>query len=397
MAGSIQDRGNGKYYLTVSAGFDGQGKRIRKTKTVTAKSPADARKKLALFVAEVERKEYVSPSNTKFRTFVELWKKRAKKQLAPKTMELYTYLLDSRMIPAFGNIRLENITLVRLNDYMEKLEEEGLSSNTRLKHYNLFNNLFNLALKLKLISENPMDGVDRPKREQKETNVYDSQELKRLFLLLNEEKNKQMVLMVKLALKTGMRKGELLGLRWEDVDFATNTIHVRHSLSYTKEEGYQIKDTKTKNSNRKVAPPKKLMKELQKHIHHKREEKAAAAELWDDTFGNLVFSTPGKSEGDTLSLFGKPIHQDSPNRWWRRFLDRVNAEAEKNGQSKLKKIRFHDLRHTAATDLINKNAHPNAISKRLGHANISTTINIYGHHLEEADQKIADMLDEDYI
>lgn len=398
MAGSVQDRGNGKYYLTVSAGFDGQGKRIRKTKTVAAKSPAEARKKLALFVAEVEHGDYISPSNTKFHTFVKVWRNRSVKRLSPKTIETYDYLLDKRIVPAFSQIRIENINAVRLNVFMEGLEKEGLSTSTILKHHEVLRSIFNLAVDHELIKKSPMDKVDKPiKRDARPAQVYNSSELRQLYLALNKEENKQMVLLIKLALKTGMRKSELLALQWKDIDFASNTIHVNHSLSYTKDNGYQLKEPKTKGSVRKVAPPKQLMKVLQKHIHNKRLEKAAAAELWDDSFGDLVFSSPGKGKNDKLTLFGKPLHQDSPNRWWRRFLDRINAEAKKNGQPTLKKIRFHDLRHTAATDLINKGANIHSISKRLGHANIKTTMNIYGHYLEEADQKIADMLDEDYI
>ena len=160
-----------------------------------------------------------------------------------------------------------------------------------------------------------------------------------------------------------------------------------HSLSYTKNDGYFLKEPKTKGSIRKVAPPKKLMEELKKHIYKKKTDRMEAAELWEGGKYKFVFS----------SSMGKPYNLDVPNRWWTRFLERVNKELEKNDKPTLKKIRFHDLRHTAATDLINKGANIHSISKRLGHANITTTMNIYGHYLEEADQKIAEMLDEDYI
>lgn len=209
------------------------------------------------------------------------------------------------------------------------------------------------------------------------TNVYDSNELKELYHLLNKEQNEQMVLIIKMALLTGMRKGEILALQWNDVNFSTNTIHVHHSLSYTKENGYHLKEPKTKGSIRKVAPPQKFMTELKKHIYMKKTDRMAANELWEGGNYAFVFSTD----------MGKPLHLDSPNRWWTRFLKRTG----------FKRIRFHDLRHTAATNLINKNANIHSISRRLGHSNIKTTMNIYGHYLEEADQKIADMLDEDYI
>jgi len=387
MAGSIQDRGNGSYFLTVSAGFKSGGKRNRKTRTVQAKNITEARKKLAAFVAEVEADEYVAPSHIKLAQYVKIWRKDAAKKVSPKTIETYDYVLNGRILPILGHHKIEKLSHIHINDFLETLEADDLGTSTIQKHYNVLNSIFKLAVKNETIKKNPMDKVDKPSVTYKPGEVYNSNELKQLFLLLNQEENNQMVLMVKMALKTGLRKGELLALQWDDVDFATNTIHVRHSLSYTKENGYQLKEPKTKGSIRKVAPPKKLMDELRKHKLIKSTERIEAAELWEGGKCFFVFSTD----------FGKPFFPSVPNRWWTRFINRVNIGLKKNDKPLLKKIRFHDLRHTAATDLINKGANIHSISKRLGHANITTTMNIYGHYLEEADQKIADMLDEDYI
>ncbi|MBO1910146.1 site-specific integrase, partial [Microvirga sp. 3-52] len=228
-----------------------------------------------------------------------------------------------------------------------------------------------------MIQKNPMEKVDKPSVTYKAGNVYNSDELRQLFQILNEEENKQMALMIKMALKTGMRKGELLALQWDDIDFDKNTIHVRHSLSYTKLNGYQLKEPKTKKSIRKVAPPSQLMDELKSHKQIKKTDRNNAVELWDGGNHFFVFSTD----------LGKPFFPGVPNTWLTRFFKRTG----------LKRIRFHDLRHTAATDLINKGANIHSISNRLGHSNIGTTMNIYGHYLEEADQKIAAMLEDDYI
>jgi len=377
MAGSIQDRGNGKYFLTVSSGFKADGKRNRKTRTVKAKSYRDAEKKLAAFITEVEAGEYIAPSHIKFGDYVKVWRKDAKKKVSPKTIETYDYVLNARILPALAHHKMEAISHVHLNDFLEETKNAGLSSSTMQKHYNVLNSIFKLAVKNETLKKNPMDKVDKPTVRYKQGQVYDSEELKQLFRLLEKEENKQMVLMVKTALKTGMRKSEMLALQWQDVDFTTNTIHVKHSLSYTKDNGYQLKEPKTKGSVRKVAPPKRLMHEIKEHIFKKKTERMEAAEVWEGGKYQFVFSTD----------LGKPLHQNTPNRWWSRFLKRTG----------FKKIRFHDLRHVAATDLINKGANIHSISKRLGHASLSTTTNIYGHYLEEADQKIADMLDEDYF
>lgn len=377
MAGSIQDRGNGSYLLAYHVGYDAKGKRIRKTRTIKAKNRTQANKMLAAFITEIETGEYVAPSYTCLGDYVNIWRNQAVKKLAPGTMETYEYSLSGRILPALSHYKMEDISHVHINGFLQSLETDGLASATIKKQYNILNSIFKLAQKNDIIKKNPMEKVDPPVVTYKEGQVYNSDELKALYQLLNQEENKQQALIIKLALKTGLRKGEILGLQWNDVDFATNTIHVRYSLSYTKKGGYLLKEPKTKNSVRKVAPPAKLMDELKKHIFTKKTDRMEAKELWQEGKYSFVFSAD----------LGKPLHLDAPNRWWTRFLARKG----------FKKIRFHDLRHTAATDLINKGANLHSISKRLGHSSYVITTNIYGHYLEEADQKIADLLNEDYI
>lgn len=387
MAGHVQYRGNGSYLLVYHIGYDANGKRIRKTKTVKAKNKREALKKLAEFVTEIENGLYIEPSRTKFGEFVKIWKKQVEKELAPNTIEMYNYQLNGRILPAFSHMKLEDISHIHINNYLDSLENENLSSSTIQKHFNILSSIFRLAEKYELIKSNPMKKAYKPKVTYKQFQVYNSSELKLLHQLLNKEENKQQVLIVKLALTTGMRKGEILALQWDDIDFETNTINIRHSLCYTKANGYELRKPKTKSSIRKVAPPKKLMEQLKQHKLVKMKERLEAAELWQGGKYFFVFS----------STFGKPLYPDVPNKWWSRFLERTNKYLIANNQKPLKKIRFHDLRHCAATDLINRGIHPYSISKRLGHSNISTTMDVYGHYLEEADQKIADMLNEDYI
>lgn len=376
MAGHIQERGNNSYLLTYHIGYDSRGKRIRKTRTVKAKNSSEAKKKLAAFVTEIEAGEYVAPSHSKFGDFVEVWKKQANKKLSPKTVEMYTYLLKGRIIPAFSHLKIEDVSHTFINDYIESLEKEGLSTSTIQKHHNVLSGIFKLAVKHEKVKKSPMNKVDKPQVRNKQGQVYNSDELKELYHLLSKEDNRQQVLLIKLALNTGLRKGEMLALQWDDIDFTTNTIHVRHSLSYTKQNGYVLKEPKTKGSIRTIGVSTKLMNELKKHIYKKKTDRMESEELWEGGKYYFVFS----------SDLGKPIHQNVPSRWWNRFLKRTG----------FKKIRFHDLRHTFATGLIDKGGNINKISKYMGHSSITTTMDIYGHYIKE-DREIADMMDENYM
>jgi len=380
MAGHVQRRGKDSFLLVYNIGYDAKGRKKRKTKTVKAKNKTEAKKMLAEFIAEINRGEYVAPSKENFSSFVEVWRKDATRNLAPKTVEMYNYILDYRVLPAFSHLKLEDISHVMINDYIESIDKEGLSTSTQQKHLNLLSNIFKLAVKSELVRFNPVDKADKISVRYAKTDVYNDDELKEVLSLLNQEDNKQMALLVKLAFKTGMRKGEILALEWKDLDFSTNTIHIRHSLSYTKENGYQLKQPKTKNSVRNIGVSSNLMKELKKHVQIKRSNRMEAGELWEG--GSYVFSTS----------LGNPIHQNVPSKWWSRFIDRMNRERS----HPLKKIRFHDMRHQFATGLISKGGNINKISKYLGHSSISTSMDIYGHLLKE-DREIADMIDDDYI
>src|SRR5699024_2338555 len=144
--------------------------------------------------------------------------------------------------PCTGSFKVRRDSPRTHKRFFEELEKESLASSTIKKQYNILSNIFQLAIKNEIIKKNPMEKAEKPNVKYKQGQVYDSAELKQLYGLLKLEENKQQVLIVKLALNTGMRKGELLGLQWEDVDFESNTIHVRHSLSYTKENGYVLKE-----------------------------------------------------------------------------------------------------------------------------------------------------------
>jgi integrase len=178
-------------------------------------------------------------------------------------------------------------------------------------------------------------------------------------------------MLITLALSTGLRRGELLGLEWRDLDFEKNTLEVRQSSQYLPGTGLITKDPKNETSKRLISVPESVVALLKQYKAYQSEEQLKIADLWQGS--NRVFTT----------WDGKPMHPDTVSGWFPEFLNRHG----------LPRIRLHDLRHTSATLLIGQGLHAKTISSRLGHANISTTMDIYGHALKSADKEAAEKLD----
>ncbi|USK41377.1 site-specific integrase [Cytobacillus firmus] len=214
-------------------------------------------------------------------------------------------------------------------------------------------------------------GAKPPNGKAKKSEVYSKEELSQLMQLLDDKPLFWKTLIL-LAVSTGAREGEIAGLEWKHVDFEKGTIRIEQAITEIKGKGVQIKGTKT-GKDRTVSVPEKLLEVLKKLELTSRQDKWKVRDLseWPDHF--FIFGNE----------FGKPIRPDSIGQWWRRFTKKHN----------FKHIRFHDLRHTSATLLINEGVHAKVISERLGHADISTTMNIYGHVLEEADKTAASHFD----
>ncbi|MGH0430944.1 tyrosine-type recombinase/integrase [Bacillus hominis] len=380
MAGSIEKRGKDSWRLTVPLGYDQNGKQIKKRKTVKASGIREAKKLLTQFEAEILAGEYIDPQNIRLADFIPEWRsKYAVGELSPATLARYDQIIKGRILPEFGHMKLDKVKPLQILGFLEKLKQDGargdsksggLSSGSIQYHHRVLKNIFSRAVEWQLIKDNPVAGVKKPKVTQAKTEVYNKQDIK--FLLMGLEKESVMwQILIKMALTTGMRRGELLGLEWEHIDLSDGVLSVEQTLNYTKDKGYFIKEPKTRNSVRKLSLPKPLLNELKKYRIVYLENRMKMDDMW--------------KEGEHFFLFtaidGKPLNPSSVYTWWGRFIKKNN----------LPYIRFHDLRHTSATLLINEGAHMKTISNRLGHASISTTMNIYGHALKEADQKAADM------
>jgi integrase len=392
---NIQKRSESSWFFTVSLGKGPDGKYIRRTRTITIEDKAllKTKKKLqdylddeyANFRQEVLSGEYISLEKMNFSTFVDEWEKKyAVKHLNPLTIETYLGHLKNRAIPAFGHLRLGDIRtmhIVNLMDDLSNAEKMGSTEGTLSPgtiHYILraIRSVLTRAVEWKLIKVNPADGVKKPKIERTDINVYTDEEIKSLLIAL-EHTAPHWRMMITLALTSGLRRGELLGLEWKHIDLENGTLSVEQALSSSKTNRYLISEPKTKSSRRTLSLSGPIIAQLKEYKKICNEERLSVKELWQG--GNHYFTFCG--------VHGKPLSPYSVDSFWRKFLIK----------HKLRHIRFHDLRHTAATWMLRKGRDKGvtikSVSDILGHANITTTLNLYAHTQEADKQAAADSFD----
>ena len=383
MAGSIEKRGKNSYRLTVSEGFDLNGKPMIHRKTVHG-NKKDAEVELAKFVTEVQNGLIIDGKSLKFSEFTEIWKRDyGSKELAPSTYKRYCRMLETRLLPYFGHFYINKIKptdIMKFYDLLEKdtqlVRKKGnngsktkkpLSGTTILEHHRLLRAMLHKAVYWQLIVANPAERVQPPKARKPKRKSYDDEQTKILLEnleLLPSEDTKYKVAII-LTVFTGVRLGELMGLEWTDVDFKNGIISINRSSQYLSDMGVFTKVPKTESSIREIAIPEFIISLLEEYKLWYEEQKAIYDELWMNS--DRLF----------VQADGKPMHPSTISKWFVKYV----------GQIGLPVINFHGLRHTNASLLVAQNIDIAVISARLGHAQISTTLDFYVHPLLSHNRK----------
>lgn len=384
---TVRQKGKNSYQFRVSLGLgaDGKYKYKYKTYTVTEKmTPKQLKEHLEYEAYKFEQKvlsnAYISPSTMTFEQFSNEWvKKYLEKNVSESTIMNRLNALNTHILPVIGHLNISKINTMMLLDLMDNLRrkdglDKPLSNAAKLDIHKALSSVFKHAVEWNVISTNPMLNVKKPvnvKEQKKELNVYDEIEVKTLIEVVQEELEHWRVF-ISLALATGMRRGELLGLEWDAIDFDNGTIDIRQIIIKSR-SGTEIKEPKY-NSKRVISLPASIVEELKRYKVHCRKEKMKLQHKWTEKKYDWVF----------FNEQGNHFYPDTPTRWWNKFIKR----------NKIRHIRLHDLRHTSATLLIAQNVHAKIISERLGHKRISTTMDIYGHALPVADKEASDKLND---
>jgi len=266
------------------------------------------------------------------------------------------YLLANHVKPALGRVKLRNLSAMHLQRlYRDKLDA-GLSPATVQKMHHVIHKALSQAVRWDLIARNPADAVKAPSPATEEMRPLSADEARRL---LDAAKGDRLEALYVLAVHTGMRRGELLGLKWSDVDLENARLSIRRTLTRT-DNGKRVAlgDPKTKKSRRTIPLTPQAVEALRRHLERQLGEIEIPKHLYEDQ--GLVFTTET----------GTPINPSNL---------RQRSFAPLLKRASLPHIRFHDLRHTCATLLLSKAVHPKFVQELLGHATIAITLDTYSH------------------
>lgn len=378
---TIQKRGN-SYLIRVSCGYDTQGKQAIQSKTWTPDEGMTERqiqkeleRQKVLF--EEECKKGFQSKAVKFETFCEEWfVEYAKPNLRNTTYERLCQL-RRRVYKAIGHLRMDKITAHQIQTFVNSLAKDGTNelngkglAPKTIKHYlSLISDVFSYGVKMGSVGGNPCSRVTIPKIEQKEKKIYSPEEVNRFFKMLEDEPLKYRAFF-KLAVYSGYRRGELLGLEWKDIDFDNNVISVRRTSCYTTGRGIYTDTTKTRKSQRTLKFPQEIMDLLRELQIEQSEERAKLGDYWTET--DRLFTKDN----------GEPQHLNSTYTWLKRFC----------GRHSFPFYGIHQFRHLFCSLLVNQGVDIVTVSGALGHSNVATTSSIYCHLLENSRAKVSEAI-----
>lgn len=355
MNGHIRKRNNSWQY-TIDLGIDPvTGKRKQKCKQ-GFKGKKECRKAMMAKILEIENGEYFQAKGDLLKDYLKDWLYTTKLNVSSGTYEFYKITVEKKLIPNLGNMPIDKLKPMHISKFLVKQAEKGLSHSTVRHCYNVLNIALNAAVKLQIIKNNPCIPVTPPVKEHKKLSTLNLEQINTLLNYTKKSQFRVMYLPIFLAVTTGMRRGEILGLKWENVDL--EKVIIRVVDNYTKAGKENILTTpKSDKSVRSIALLESTIKELKKHKKTQIEYRLKLGTNYEDN--NLVCCWED----------GRYIRGDYISQTFHKLITR----------SGLPKVRFHDLRHSHATLLLAEGIHPKIVSERLGHSKVDITLNTYSH------------------
>lgn len=374
MKGHLKKRSNGSWSIVIELGRDPHGKRRQAWHTVRG-TKKQAQEELTRLLHQMQTGEYVEAHRLTVQDYLERWLDAyAKPHVSTKSYARYAGICRGHLIPALGNYPLAKLTPLHIEGCLASARESGrlngegaLSEQTLLHHHRVLKLALKTAIKWRLMVRNPADAVAAPRPVRHEMRALNEQET---MMLLDAAKGARLYVPLVVTVTTGLRRGELLALRWQDVDLDRGTIAVRQALEQTCGL-IQFKKPKTRKSQRTIALLSITVEALRAHKVEQKKLRLLVGPAYEDQ--GLIFARQDGSVWPPNGLTSS----------FRKLIKKVGLGA----------LRFHDLRHSHATQLLRQGVHPKVVSERLGHASIAITLDTYSHVLPGIQEEAAIKLD----
>jgi len=377
MKGHIRQRSKGSWTIWVDLGRDPEtGKRRQQTMTVRG-SKKDAERELRTILTRIEGGILVKPNKLTVGEYLEQWlRDYVVTNTAPTTADGYSDIVRAHLIPELGRLPLSTLQPSNIQAYYARMlvagrqnGKGGLSAQTVKHHHRVLHEALKYAVKHGILIRNIAEAVDPPRPDSKEMVTLEPENV---HIFLDAAHDTPYYVLFYTALYTGLRRSELLGLRWRDIDLDLATLSVVQTLHHVPKKGYVFREPKTKHSRRLVDLSPSLALLLREHrANQELEKKLLGHMLMTD---DLVFCYPD----------GTPLPPNSVTKAFHKLAKSLG----------ISRMRLHDLRHTHATIMLSQGVHPKVVSERLGHSSVAITLDTYSHVLPGIQAAAARRFDE---
>jgi len=377
MRGHIIKRYKNSYTIVLNSGNDpSTGKRKQQWISVKG-TKKEAEKKLAELLHQLDTGTYMKPGKTTLAEFLQYWlKDYVTPNLGPRTKEGYESIVRSHLVPFLGKIFLTQLKPEHLQQYYADQftkgrigKDTGLSARTVRSHHMVLHKALECAVRWGLIMRNLADAVAPPRAQRAEMHIWGEDEIIRF---LEAAKKTEYYPIFHLALFTGMRRSEFMALRWQDIDFIFNQIHVSRSVHQLHNGSLVYRQPKSAKGQRSIALSPDAALVLKEHRNRQAMNRAVLGSVLKDE--DLIFSHQD----------GSPMLPDTISHAWTKLVKRTG----------LSRIRLHDARHSHASLMLKQGIHPKIVQERLGHASVQTTLDLYSHVVPGLQEAAAIRFDE---
>ena len=360
--GSIYQRQDGRWVASITL-------ENRKRKEIYGKTRKEVQEKLKVALHEQQQGTLATGPQQTVKQFLEQWLEEVHKpNIKPASYVTYRVKLFKHILPAIGNIQLQKLTAQQVQALYARKVKEGYSASVIHSIHGLLHKALDQAVRWKLIGRNVCEGISLPRQTRHEIQPLAKEQAQKL---LKTAKGHRLEGLLTLALATGMRKGELLSLKWQDINFDDKSLQVRRTVGKFK-GGYKESEPKTTSSRRKIMLPQFVIDALKQHRVRQLEAHLKASTAWVER--DLVF----------CNINGEYFPFTSLDDLFHDLLEEAG----------LPYMRFHDLRHSAATILLTMGVHPKLVQELLGHSQIRMTLDTYSHVLPSMQREAMNKLDD---